>query len=424
MNPIAQTILAGLVPAILVGMLLLGVRRRLLLATSLALPAMLAAFGVGTFVSASLGAGEPLTGFVVARASVWLLAIVLLVRALGYYVFHLLLERQWRVKVPPLLPRVTHALLYFIAALAIVTVAFPDAEIGPLLATSAVTSLVLGLALQPILTNFFAGVVIALERPFRINDWIQVGSHEGKVTSITWRTTHIRTRENDTVILPNASIAEQTLVNFLYPHPLHMSRVYVGVHYRTPPHRVRAAMLEAAARVDGVLDTPSTDVYVTSFDDSAITYELRSWVADMAPLPRIESELRQEIWDEFHRRGITIPFPIRTLEIAPRPRPRAVDASPRAQLFVVAGAERGRGVEVGERAITVGRDAGCDLVLDDRRISGQHFRVVWEDGAWTLRDLGSTHGTRVNRAPVTEIILRDLDRIEVADIQIAFEIDD
>src|SRR5262249_21345195 len=132
-------------------------------------------------------------------------------------------------------------------------------DVGPLLATSAVTSLVLGLALQPILANFFAGLVISVERPFRINDWIQVGDQEGRVVAITWRTTHLRTRDNDNIVIPNAKLADERVHNFYYPHPLHLLRVRVPVHYRHPPYRVRRVLADAAQGVPGVLDKPSAE---------------------------------------------------------------------------------------------------------------------------------------------------------------------
>ena len=135
-------------------------------------------------------------------------------------------------------------------------IAFPGLNIGPLLASGAVTSLVLGLALQPILGNFFSGLVISLERPFRIDDWIEYQGIEAKVVGITWRTTRLRTRDNDDLVVSNARIAQEDVKNFYYPHPLHMERIYVGVHYRTPPYRVKQALLRAAARVDKVLDKP------------------------------------------------------------------------------------------------------------------------------------------------------------------------
>ena len=283
--------------------------------------------------------------------------------------------------------------------------------------------------MQPILTNFFAGVVLAIERPFRINDWIQVNDYEGMVTKMTWRTTYIRTRDNDNIIFPNANIAQETIINFLYPHPLHLVRVYVGAHYRTPPYRIQRALLDAAGRVEGVLDNPIAAVYVTDFAESSIQYELRIWIDDMARLPKIASEARQEVWEEFRRAGIVIPFPIRTLEMAAGQRidvgePQALKTTPgpyAARLFVALGKRSGAAVELGKDPITIGRSHNCVLMVAEPMASKQHCTVEWDNGAYVMRDVDSTHGTKVNGRRVQACVLKDLDRIQIADTEIVFE---
>lgn len=374
---LAATLVAGGVPAAVVYVALLALRRRYPAMRALGLPVSLVAFALGVAIANVAGVGDMDRGGGVLAAIIWFFLIVMVIRGVTYLGYEVLLRRQWDIEVPPLLPRVTRFFIYAVSGAAIVTVAFPDTNVGPLLATSAVTSLVLGLALQPILTNFFAGVVIALERPFRINDWIQVGEHEGRVTQITWRTTSIRTRQNDTVIFPNANMARETLTNYLYPHPLHMSRIYVGAHFLTPPHKVKAAMLAAAGQVDGVLARPSAEVYVNNFDESSITYELRSWVDDMGPLRRIESALRTQIWEQFRRNDIVIPFPIRTLEISPPDRStRDPGSPPPARLVVSEGTGRGDSLELGAGDLVVGRDPECDLVLSDPAASKRHLSIL------------------------------------------------
>jgi small-conductance mechanosensitive channel len=438
-GPAVSTTAQVLMQAILVGFafvaaavfLLLALQQRLRVLRGLTLPLLVAAFALGLGVAwwlgvagiwpAALGVedGVPTAGLV--RWTLVFLAAVLVLRLLAWYAFDVHLRRARKLAVPPLLPTVVRGAGYVVAALVIVSIAFPDQELGPLLATSAVTSLVLGLALQPILTNFFAGVVITLERPFRLQDWIRVGDSEGQVTRITWRTTHIRTRENDTVIFPNANIAQERIVNFLYPHPLHLVRITVGVHYKTPPYRVREALLDAASGVDGILDRPSADVYVRSFDDSAILYELRVWIDDMGPAIRIESDVRARIWEVFRRRGIVIPFPIRTLEIS---RPPRRDAPAAASLVVVSGADAGRTLTLGDAPVTIGRGPSCDLRLREPAASKEHLRITHTAAGWLLEDPGSTHGTLVNGARVGSQPLRDLDRIRIADTEMVFEIDE
>ena len=365
----------------------------------------------------------------------YFLGSVLVLRVIGLYVFEVHLHTHRGIRLPPLLPPVAMGLIYLVTLLVTLKLSFPTWQMTALVATSAVTSLVLGLALQPILGNFFSGIVISLERPFRINDWIRFGDTEGRVVDITWRTTHLRTRDNDNLVIPNGQIADQAILNYFYPHPLHMERVVVGVHYRTPPYRVKQALMDVADRIDTVLEKPSPAVYLLDFGDSAITYELRIWIEDFAHKPRILSHVRSEIWEEFRRRGITIPFPIRTLEIEPRAntlemaRPRSVaadDDTPRPARLCMSPAGRiaaAPAICTASRS-PLGRSTGCTMTLSEPRASKEHFKIEWDEGAYTLTDLGSHNGTMINGERVDNQVLRDFDRIDVGDTVIVFEADD
>ena len=362
----------------------------------------------------------------------WLLlfcGLTLVLRLLALYLFDIHLVAQKGLRLPPLLTAVTMAVVYLVTALITLRLTFPDLDVSALVATSAVTSLVLGLALQPILSNFFAGLVVSLERPFRINDWIRVGEHEGRVVAITWRTTHLRTRDNDNLVIPNSKLADERVLNFYYPHPMHLEHIKVGCDYRVPPYRVRRALLEAVTGVAGTLDKPSPDVYVLSFDDNAVLYELRVWLEDVAQSTRIASDLRARIWEELKKAGIKIPHPIRTLEFEPRPRRRREEESqdegpPPARLFVADGPERGHTLDLDASApATVGRSRSCSLALSEPNASKEHLRIAWEDGAWVLTDLESSFGTRVNGQPTQRKALAPLDRIAVGDTVMIFESD-
>jgi small-conductance mechanosensitive channel len=293
-------------------------RRRSFVVRQLTFPLVVAALAATLEVFGRLRPGYPWLPAALSWTLLFL-GLITILRLLALLLFDVHLLGQRGVRLPPLLPAVAMALVYLVTALVTLKLRFPTFDIGPLLATSAVTSLVLGLALQPILANFFAGLVISLERPFRINDWIRVGDQqEGRVVAITWRTTHLRTRDNDNIVIPNAKLAEDRVHNFYYPHPLHLERIRVPVHYKEPPYRVRRVLTDCAAGVPGTLDKPSPDVYVIAFEDSAVIYELRVWIDDVANAPRIASDLRARAWEELRRAGMTIPYPTRTLHLAPR----------------------------------------------------------------------------------------------------------
>jgi hypothetical protein len=210
-----------------------------------------------------------------------------------------------------------------------------------------------------------------------------------------------------------------------------MERLNVQAHYRTPPHRATDALLEAARGVEGVLDKPSPEVFLLAFGESAIVYELRVWMQDIADRPRLESELRRRIWEVFRRRGITIPFPIRTLEVDPRANLLRLaevappEAAPErgAWLFVAEGAERGTSIRIGTQPITVGRAMACNLNISDPKTSKMHFRVDRAPNGFVLTDLESSTGTEVNGRPVQRHVLQAYERIRAGDTVLVFEND-
>ena len=418
-------LLAGLGAFALLVALVAWLQRKFFLVRQLAFPLYVGAAAAAIEVYAQLA---PPDAGVSDGARAWILLFlgaVTVLRLLGLYFFDVHLRARTGFQLPPLLPAVTMFVVYLIAAFVTLRVVFPKLELGGLIATSAVTSLVLGLALQPILSNFFAGLVISVERPFRINDWIKVGDFDGRVVAITWRTTHLRTRENDNLVIPNSKLADERVVNYYYPHPMHLERIKVGASYDVPPYRVRRALLEAIAGVPGVLDKPTPEVFLPRFDDSSIAYELRVWLEDVANAPRIASEVRGRIWEVFRKEGITMPYPIRTVEIARRPRPReeAVTGPRPARLFVTEGIERGLSLELNGEPVTVGRSRTCTLVLTEPNASKEHLRIAWEDGSWVLTELGSSFGTKVNGRPATRADLSPFDRISIGDTVMIFETD-
>ncbi len=425
------TVLGSVVGLSLLIVILAALQRRFFWVRQLAFPLYVAA-GVATLeIVTLLQPGYRMEA--VARTLDWawlFLGLITILRLLGLYLFDVHLTAKRGMRLPPLLPAVTMTVVYLATAMITLRLSFPKLDVTALVATSAVTSLVLGLALQPILANFFAGLVISIEKPFRINDWIKIGEQEGRVMAITWRTTHLRTRDNDNLVIPNARLADERVLNYYYPHPLHMERVRVGAPFDEPPYRVRQVLLHAAAGVSGVLDKPGPEVYVAAFEASAIVHELRVWIEDMALSPRIVSDLRARIWEEFHRHGIVMPYPIQTVELTRQaPRRRAATSAaetPQARLYVAEGPERGASLDlVWDEPATVGRSRTCALALSDPNASKEHLRIAWDAdaGAWVMTDLGSSKGTRVNGKPAERAELKPFDRIAVGDTVMIFERD-
>lgn len=398
--------------------------RRLLIVRQLSFVFFVAAVAAGLRVFTLFTPGRYVT---FDHAMSWILLFlgsITIIRLAGLLYFDLHLPHRG-VRLPNLLPMVAVGAAYFIAAIVTFKLTFPEVGVGGLVTGSAITSLVIGLALQPILGNIFAGIVIGLEKPYRINDWIKIGDIEGRVVSISWRTTHLRTRDSDNLIVPNAKMADDKILNYYYPHPLHLERIVVQAEYKMPPYRVRQALLGAATGVPGVLEKPTPDVYIRSFDASSISYELRVWIEDIGQRPRIHSDVRGRIWEEFERRGIVIPFPIQTLEMAPR-KQRSQGALPMpisARIFVALGPEAGDELAIGATRVLVGRTRTCDLSLSDSQASKEHIAIELQPEGFVLTDLETSNGTKVNGEKVNRAVLHHMDRIFIGDTVLVFEAD-
>jgi small-conductance mechanosensitive channel/CRP-like cAMP-binding protein len=189
--------------------------------------------------------------------------------------------------------------------------AFLGLEPTALIATSTVLSAVIGLAMQDVLANIFAGISLQMGKPFRVGDWVTVYNQTGTVVSTSWRSTRIKTRDNHVIEIPNSNIAKTEIYNYSVPTPLQRRDVEVGVVYGLPPNDVKKVLIEAALASKGVLNQPEPDVLLTNYGDFAITYRLRYWLRDFADVPRTEDRIMTNIWYYFKRAGISIPFPIR-----------------------------------------------------------------------------------------------------------------
>lgn len=327
-------------------------------------------------------------------------------------------ELQTRGGMPVLLRGMAVAVLVLVGLFVLLSWAFPRVNLAPVFVTSGVVSIVLGLALQELLGNLMAGVVLSVERPFKTGDWIRVGETEGEVMDQTWRATLVRTRENECVFIPNSVAAREVLVNHDRPTPDFLVKTRVGVAYDTPCGTAIAALLDAASRVEEILRAPAPEVYLKDFQDSAILYELRTWIDNYGSLHAVESEIRKQIWYAFKRHGVTIAFPQRDVNFR-----QIVDkaAGSFCRLVVTAGPLRGTMLALGGAAVTVGRAADSAIAVADPHVSNRHAVIEPHEGGYRLRDLGSRYGTRVNGQLVESARLAQGDEIGVGPVVLVFE---
>jgi len=217
-----------------------------------------------------------------------------------------------RIDVPHLFRDLIRGIVYFglfIFALGVVL----KQDLSTLLLGSTVASIIIGLALQETLGNFFAGLALGISKPYSIGDFLQVGDVSGKVEKIDWRSTAILTQTGDYIILPNTLLSKSQVENYSAPTTMHARFIDVGCHYRHAPNTIKRAIIESANSVAEVLADPRPEVWLMSFDDSSVHYKLRFWLEDYQARFLIESKVREAIWYRFFRENIEIPFPIRSI---------------------------------------------------------------------------------------------------------------
>lgn len=171
----------------------------------------------------------------------------------------------------------------------------------------------IGFGLQNIVNNFTSGLILLFERSVKRGDVLTVEGTDGRVQHVGLRSSVIRTREGDDLILPNSILVENMVTNYSYGDEIKRVDVDLGVSYSADPNTVREVLLATAERAEGFLSHPPPSVLFTGFGDSSIDFQLRAWIADAWEHPTRRSELYFDVWYALKEAGIEIPFPQRDL---------------------------------------------------------------------------------------------------------------
>ncbi|MCK9534253.1 MAG: mechanosensitive ion channel [Pseudomonas sp.] len=171
--------------------------------------------------------------------------------------------------------------------------------------------LAVGLALQGSLANFAGGVLILFLRPFRAGDYIEAQGTAGTVESILIFHTILRTADNKTIILPNGSLSNGSIVNYS-TKPTRRVDINVGIGYDDDIKQARAILLSLAAADERVLKDPAAVVYMTSLGESTVNMSLRMWTKS-GDFWGVFFTIQEQMKEAFDREGISFPFPQRTV---------------------------------------------------------------------------------------------------------------
>lgn len=173
----------------------------------------------------------------------------------------------------------------------------------------------LAFGLQDIFANFFAGLIMLLERPVRVGDTIEVGGSSGRVEAIKLRGTKIRTFDNTTIMIPNREMIGERLTNLTYDMDFARMQIDVGVTYSSDPREVQRLLMRIAEQEPKILRDPAPFVRFTNFGDSSLDFSLRCYTADTEGRWGLASELRTRVFETLKENGVEIPFPQRDIHI-------------------------------------------------------------------------------------------------------------
>ena len=254
-------------------------------------------------------------------AVLFLLSTAFFVALLDRYLWDAYWEKKRRATIPHFLRQVVALFIYLIALLLVLSVGYhAEGQLRGILAGSGIAAIVLGFATQDLFGGIIAGIALQISKPYKVGDWLHIQDRFAEVMEINWRSTRLRTNDGIYLDIPNYQIARNPIINLHYPTEIHAMRLRVGVDYDVPPNRVKDALHRAAVNAEGVVPEPPVKVFVMDFADSSVIYEIKFSMGNHRAYNDVCDAIRTNIWYEFRRQQITIPFPIRTLQIQRGPK--------------------------------------------------------------------------------------------------------
>ncbi|HSE33404.1 MAG TPA: mechanosensitive ion channel family protein [Pyrinomonadaceae bacterium] len=237
------------------------------------------------------------------------------VRALNFLIFGLFRLRKG-FDAPTLIQNVFSIVAFTLLFFLIFSFIFPNANLGALFTTSAIFGVILGLALQDTLGNFFAGISLQADRPFQVGDVITVGAqrHTGVVEEISWRAIKIRTFQNHVVLINNSNAAKEP-IEVCSRNNLNARLVFFNTLYNDSPAKTIHIVREAVREADNVSQKITPIVRIRNLGDNGLDYEVKYWLEDYAKYNDTDALVRQRIWYAFRRAGVNFAYPTRTLHI-------------------------------------------------------------------------------------------------------------
>jgi small-conductance mechanosensitive channel/CRP-like cAMP-binding protein len=246
----------------------------------------------------------------------WSLLAYLGVRALNTVFFDFVFRIRRGYEAPSLVRNVFSLVAFTVLFVVIFNRIYTEVNLGALFTTSAIFGVIIGLALQDTLGNFFSGISLHADRPFQVGDVIVVGQqkHTGVVEGINWRAIKIRTFQNHVVLVSNSNAAKEA-IEVCPRDNLNARLVPFGTLYTDSPAKTIHVVREAVRDADNVSAKITPIVRIRNLGDFAIEWEVKYWPVDYAKHSDTDALVRQRIWYALRRSGLSFAYPTRTIQI-------------------------------------------------------------------------------------------------------------
>ena len=167
--------------------------------------------------------------------------------------------------------------------------------------------LAVGLALQGSLSNFAAGILLILFKPFKVGNFVKAGGEAGVIVEVGIFTTEMKTPDNVQIIIPNATIMGSAITN-VSAHPTRRIDMTLGVGYDDDLNKAKQIMEDLLLTDERVLKDPVVTIAVANLGDSSVEFVVRPWV-NSADYWAVKSDFIKAVKEKFDAEGISIPYP-------------------------------------------------------------------------------------------------------------------